>query len=117
MTKEEEIKVYMEKLGLSREEAEQLWKDDHSSYETPEMKQMEQKSKKLNRREKSTTPKKRNSRERKVDTEKKRILSNCKVLIEGMGGIVTKVTNETDFSFDFNDYHYTLKIIRHRAPK
>ena len=28
MTKEEEIKVYVEKLGLSREDAEQLWKDE-----------------------------------------------------------------------------------------
>ena len=111
------IKNYMEKLGISKEEAEQLWKDDHEDFESPEMKEMGRKAKQISRREKSDTPRKKSSRERKVDTEKKRILSNCKILVEGMGGIVTKVTNETDFSFDFNDYHYTLKIIRHRDPK
>ena len=111
------IKNYMEKLGISKEEAVQLWEDDHEDFESPEIKEMGRKAKQISRREKSDAPRKKSSRERKVDTEKKRILSNCKVLVEGMGGIVTKVTNETDFSFDFHDYHYTLKIIRHRDPK
>ena len=37
MTKEQEILNYMKKLDISREEAEQLWEDDHEGYESPEM--------------------------------------------------------------------------------
>ena len=42
---------------------------------------------------------------------------DCKTLIEGLGGVVTKVNNEADFSFDYGTSHFTLKIIRHRDPK
>lgn len=115
MTREETIQSYMEKLEISREEAEQLWKDDHDEVITPEMEEMEKKAKQIRRYEKSDAPKK--LRERKVDTEKKNILSCCKVLIEGLGGIVSKVNNEADFSFTFNGNFYTLKLVKHRAPK
>ena len=115
--KEKEIQKYMEKLGISKEEAEQLWKDDHEDFESPEMKEMKRKAKKINRREKSDAPRKKSVKERKVDEEKKRLLTNCRILVEGMGGVVTKTNNEADFSFDFNDYHYTMKLIRHRDPK
>lgn len=115
--KEKEIQKYMEKLGISKEEAEQLWKDDHEDFESPEMKEMGLKAKQISRREKSDAPRKKTSKERKVDTEKKRFLMDCKVLLEGLGCVVTKVNNEADFSFDYGTSHFTLKIIRHRDPK
>jgi len=117
MTKEKEIQKYMEKLGINKEEATQLWEDDHDGYESPEMKEMERKARQVKRYEKGDTPRKKSTRERKVDVEKKRLLNDCRVLIEGLGGVITKKNNEADFSFDFNDYHYTLKLIRHRDPK
>ena len=58
MTKEEEIKRYMEKLEISREEAEQLWEDDHEDTVLPEVAEMEKKAKKLRRYEKSDAPRK-----------------------------------------------------------
>ena len=116
MSREKDILNYMEKLDISREEAEQLWMDDYDAVVTPEMAEIEKKAKQNRRHyEKSDAPKK--PRERKVDAEKKNILSCCKVLIEGLGGIVSKVNNEADFSFTFNGNLYTLKLIKHRAPK
>ena len=112
-----EIETYMKKLGISREEAEQLWKDDHEDYVSPEMAEMERKAKAIKRYEKSSTPRKKTSRERKADKEKGRFLMDCKVLLEGLGCVVTKVNNEADFSFDYGTSHFTLKIIRHRDPK
>ena len=115
--KEKEIQKYMEKLGISREEAEQLWKDDHEDFESPEMKEMGLKAKKINRREKSDAPRKKSVKERKVDEEKKALLDCYRIVTEGHGAVVTEIKNETEFSFTLNDYHYTVKIIRHRAPK
>ena len=74
MTKEQEIQKYMEKLDISREEAEQLWEDDHEGYESPEMVEMEKKAKQLKRYEKSGVAKKRTPKERKVDEEKKHLV-------------------------------------------
>ena len=132
MSKENDILNYMKKLDISREEAEQLWQDDHDEVITPEMEEMEKKAKQIRRftpemeemekkakqirrYEKSDAPKK--ARERKVDAEKKNILSCCRVLVEGLGGVVSKVNNEADFSFTFNGNLYTLKLVKHRAPK
>ena len=42
--KEKEIREYMEKLEISREEAEQLWEDDNSDYESDEMREMADKA-------------------------------------------------------------------------
>ena len=43
------IKNYMEKLGISKEEAVQLWEDDHEDFESPEMKEMGRKAKQISR--------------------------------------------------------------------
>lgn len=115
--KEKEILTYMEKLGISREEAEQLWEDDHEDYVSPEMAEMERKAKQIKRYEKAEKPRKKTTKERKVDEEKKRFLNDYKVLTEGLGGIVTTVKNEAEFSFTYNENSYTLKLIKHRAPK
>ena len=112
------IKNYMEKLGISKEEAVQLWKDDHEDYESPEMKEMGRKAKKMGHREKSDTPRKKTSRERKVDEEKKHLIACYRVFMMGYeGATVTAVKNEAEISFTLNGNSYTLKLIKHRAPK
>ena len=116
--KEKEIQKYMEKLDISREEAEQLWKDDHEGYESEEMKEMERKSKQIKRYEKSETIKKRTPKERKIDEEKKYLLNCYRILTEGLEGTtITAVKNEAEFSFTLNGNSYTIKLIKHRAPK
>ena len=115
--KEKEIQKYMTALGISREEAEQLWEDDHTDYVSPEMAEMERKAKKNRRYEKSNTPRKKSTRERKVDTEKAEILD---LLIKGYTikyPCMVQVKNEAEFSFNINENSYTVKLIKHRAPK
>ena len=115
--KEKEIQKYMDALGISREEAEQLWQDDHDDVVTPEMEEMERKAKQIKRYEKSGAPRKKTTKERKVDTDKKELLS---LLIEGLTKKyprMVQVKNEAEFSFTFNENSYTVKLIKHRAPK
>lgn len=112
--KEKEIQKYMDALGISREEAEQLWQDDHDDVVTPEMEEMERKAKQIKRYEKSDAPRKKTTKERKVDTDKKELLS---LLIEGLTKKyprMVQVKNEAEFSFTFNKNSYTVKLIKHR---
>ena len=61
-------------------------------------------------------------KERKVDEEKKKIISCIKVLIEGMQlnhkeSVETALNNETELSFTLSGNSYTIKLIKHRPPK
>lgn len=75
MNKNEQIELYMKNLEISREEAEQLWQDDHDEVITPEMAEMEKKAKNIKRYEKSDTPRKKTERKRKEDPIKREIIS------------------------------------------
>lgn len=126
--KEKEIQKYMEKLGISREEAEQLWKDDHDDYESPEMKEMGRKAKQISHREKSDAPRKKVAREKKVDPIKREIiatitnnLSRCwfdELGDEQNEPHLIHVTNpERYIDFFVGSDHYTITLTKHRAPK
>lgn len=109
MTKEKLIENIMkecEKCGepVTREEA-------------AEMAEMEIKANKITRYEKADKPRKSAKRERKVDPTKKRILTNCKVLIEGMGAVVINEKTETEITFTFENENYSLKLVKHRPKK
>ena len=67
--------------------------------------------------EKSDKPRKPSTKERKVDAEKGRLLSDVKVLIEGLGAENVTMKTETELSFDFNGNKYTFKLTKHRPPK
>ena len=114
--KEKEIKKYMDKLGISYEEAEQLWEDDQEDYIGEEGEQMTEKAKALKRYEKADTKRKKSTRERKVDNVKKYLLELAE---SGLEGFVENVEyqNEVSISFDYEDSHYSLKLTRHRPPK
>ena len=117
MTKEQQIKSYMEKLGISYEDAEQLWKDDQEDYIGEEGEQMTAKAKEIKRYEKGNiSNRKKSTRERKVDTVKKYLLELCE---NGLNGFVENVEyqNEVSISFDYEGEHYSLKLTRHRPPK
>lgn len=85
--------------------------------EAEEMAEMEMKANGIRRYEKSDKPRKKSTRERKVDEEKKRLLFDAKTLIEGLGGNITNVKNEAEFSFTFNGNDYTFKLVKHRKKK
>ena len=130
MTKEyaNAIKNYMEKLGISKEEAIQLYEDDHAGYESPEMKEMERKAKSNKRYEKSATPRKKAVKEKKIDPIKREIittirnnLSRC--WFDELGDNQHEphfihVTNpERYIDFFVGTEHYTITLTKHRAPK
>ena len=117
MTKAEEIKMYMEKLDISKEEATQLWEDDHSDEVLPEVAEMEKKAKQIKRYEKSDSKRKASTKERKIDTEKKSFLEGFRIFVEGKGGTITAKKNEAEFSFTYGGNAYTVKLIKHRPTK
>lgn len=85
--------------------------------EAEEMAEMEIKAGGLKRYEKSDKPRKSSSRERKVDPTKKRILADCRVLLQGLGADVIGVKTETEITFIFEGEEYSLKLVKHRPKK
>ena len=71
--------------------------------EAEEMAEMEIKANGIKRYEKSDKPRKKTTRERKVDETKKKILLGCKCFIEGLGGVVVSIKTETEVKFTFED--------------
>ena len=116
MTKEEQIKSYMTKLKISREEAEQLWEDDQEDYIGEVGEEMTRKAKEVKRSEKSDKPKSKSKKERKVDEDKKEILCIVHKALESIVKI-TEVKTETEIKFVHNDESYTLKLTKHRKGK
>jgi len=85
--------------------------------EALEMAEMEIKAGNVKRYEQSDKPRKKTTKERKVDETKKRILSAVKVLLEGMGAEVLGVKTETEIAFTFGGDRYTMKLTKHRPSK
>lgn len=85
--------------------------------EAAEMAEMEIKAGNIKRYEQSDKPRKSAKRERKVDTTKARLLTDVRVLIEGLGGQVKAIKTETEITFDFEGAEYSFKLIKHRPKK
>lgn len=112
-----ELENNMKTLGISKEEAIEMWLDDNDYTTNEEAEAMTAKAKEVKRYEKSDKPRAKTVKERKVDEEKKRLLNLCRVPIEGAGGVVTEVKNEAEFSFTLGANKYTVKLVKHRPPK
>jgi hypothetical protein len=114
MGKEKSIQNYMKCLGITREEAEQLWKDDHTGNIGAEGEELQTKAKALEK-EYTKTEKNKAKRKRivKPDAEKMRIMN---ILNQALmdNGYETVVIN-TQRQIEFNGYCLTL--IKHRPPK
>ena len=85
--------------------------------EALEMAEMEINANGDRRYEQSTKQRKTATKERKVDTTKKRFLGGFQTYLEGCGGIITSIKNEAEFSFTFEGESYTVKLVKHRQPK
>ena len=116
MDKEKIIKDYMKKLGISREEAEQLYEDDLEDFIGEEGEAMTEKAKAIKIRGDGEEKKKKSTKERKVDEAKKEILGRLHKSLETFVKI-TNVKTETEISFVYNDENYTLKLTKHRPKK
>jgi D-alanine-D-alanine ligase-like ATP-grasp enzyme len=86
--------------------------------EAEEMAKMEMGANANRRYETADEPKKeRKPKERKIDEEKKYLLQNVKVLLDGMGADVVNVKTETEISFIYGENDYTIKLTKHRPKK
>lgn len=84
--------------------------------EAKEMAEMEIKANGIKRYEKSDKPRKAVKKERKVDADKKYLLD---LLITAINAetCIKNVKTETEFSFEFGDNEYSVKLIKHRPKK
>ena len=114
---DKDIENLMTTLELSKEEAIETWLDDNDYTSNEEVEELSKKAKAIRRYEKSDNERKKTTRERKVDEEKKRLLLDVKTLLEGLGANVTNIKNEAEISFLFGENDYTFKLIKHRPPK
>lgn len=115
---DKDLENSMKVLDISKEEAISMWLDDNDYTTNDEATELSEKAKKnIKRYEQSDKKRKSPTKERKIDEEKKRFLSDIRVLIEGLGGIVTDVKNEAEFSYNYGGNAYTIKLIKHRPPK
>jgi hypothetical protein len=118
MKKDELVKTYMAKLGISKEEALQLIEDDAEDFIGDEGEEMTEKAKATNAKERvEGAKKKRAPRERKVDAEKGEMLKNLIPVVESWGAEKLSVKTETELSFIYNGNSYTIKLTKHRPPK
>ena len=128
LTKEQEIKSYMSLLGISKREAEKLWKDDHSDEVLPEVAEMEKKAKAIKRYEKSDAPRKKTERKRKEDPIKREIISTLaknldRVVIDGEGDELLSpspifIENpEKEITFMLCGESYSVTLTKHRPKK
>ena len=115
--KEKTIQLYMSKLDLSREEAEQMWQDeqeDNLPDLTAEQKAVAKEMAQADRK-KESTPRK---RERKPDDDKRELIKQLKELLDSVADEVCKVTNpEREIEFKYNNNRYRLTLSKPRKEK
>ena len=109
-------------LGITREEAIQMYLEDEGYVENEQTAYVEELTKKakeakISHDAKSEKPRKQVKRERKPDEEKENlieILANALVA----EGFEAKVTNKSKIiEFNVGDNHYKLDLIKQRPPK
>ena len=121
MNKEKEILHLMKSLDISRPEAEQLWEDDNSDYESDEMKAMADNAKKngllkVGARQVTDPNGQRKARERKPN-EDKRFLMECLLDTLKEFDACEMVNPERQVDFHLNGVHYSVTLTAHRPKK
>jgi predicted RNA-binding protein Jag len=120
--KEKTIQLYMNKLDLSHEEAEQMWLDeqeDNLPDLTPEQKAVAKEMAQADRK-KESAPRK---RERKPDNDKRLLIEafvECLLcdVDKGKGKITVDITNpEREIEFNYNNNRYRLTLSKPRKEK
>lgn len=123
--KDAEIKKNMEILGISREEAEEMWAFDHDEIDCGEVDAIEDKIKETQKSDKKKTSspldKVRNMKaKKKADAEKYNIIQSVFSFLKTLGetgGIVSpQEMSTTKMSFKgVNGGYYTVTITKHKS--
>lgn len=127
MDKEKAIQNYMKSLGISREDAEQLWEDDQADYIGEQGEEMTLKAKEIRRYEQSAEKKERKPREKKIDAEKVAILEYLVDRMESRHCVleedewdfdkITIANPQKEITFRVGENEYSLTLTKHRPPK
>lgn len=118
MTKEQEIQKHMKVLGISREEAEQLWEDDQNDFIGEEGEEITRKAKEIKRYEKGDKPKEKKKREIKLDEDKVKIINFLERMMIDSDALNVFVKNpQKEITFQYNGCEYSLNLVKHRPPK
>jgi hypothetical protein len=117
LTREQEIENNMKLLQISREEAEQLYDDDHSDEVLPEVAEMEKKAKSMKRRYETDkiAERKKSTRTPKIDAEKVEIINTIAKMLAADELKITNIQREITFKIGENDY--SLVLTKHRKSK
>lgn len=127
MDKEKIIKDYMKKLGISREEAEQLYEDDLEDFIGEEGEAMTEKAKAIKIRGDGEEKKKKSTRQPKIDELKVSILQYIADRMQSRHCCVEE--DEWDFdkifiknpqkeiTFMVDNCEYSLTLTKHRPKK
>ena len=116
---DKDIEKCMTLLGISRDDAIQMWLEDEGYLENEVVEELTEKAKvnKVSRDAKSDKKRKPSSRVRKVDEEKKYLLDLLMSAVNTDGNIINSIKTETEFSFTVGENSYSVKLIKHRPPK
>ena len=97
-----EIQHNMKALGISEEEAVNMWLDDNDYTENEVVEELTKKAKSVKRYEQAEKPRKKTVKERKVDEEKKHLIN---ILVTSLNGEVSNISvkNEAEISFICNE--------------
>lgn len=122
MTKEQEIQKHMQVLGLTREQAEQLWEDDNSDFVSEEMAEMERKAKANRRYAQSGKPRAKAKQEPKIDQEKANIIDFiCGCMLNNTHIMqlddIEVVNPQREITFRVGENEYSLVLTKHRPKK
>ena len=118
MTREQEIQKHIELLGLTREQAEQLWEEDNADYVSEEMAKMERKAKANRRYEQSDKPRAKAKREVKIDEEKVKIIDFLMRVLADSDVSQLEIKNpQREIAFQLNGADYSLTLTKHRPKK
>jgi hypothetical protein len=113
--KEKQIATYMKKLGISKEEATQLYYDDMDDYIGEDGEEMTRKAKKdcKNFVEGDVRERAKTTRERKVDPDKVLLMDAIK---RGLFEMDVDILdgNEQSFEINYKGNYYTIKLIFNR---
>lgn len=124
--REKEISELMQKLGISHDEAVELWMFDHGEIENEEVDEMTEKAKSVKRYEKSDAPRKKTVKARKVDEIKVEIILTLaqnltRVVLndEDLSMIkdIVVVKPEREITFTLKGESYSVVLTKHRQKK
>lgn len=106
-------------LGITKEEAIQMYLEDEGYLDNPYVEELTQKAKeaKISHDAKSEKPRKQVKRERKPDEEKENLIE---ILANALAAedIKVKITNKSKIiEFNVGENHYKLDLIKQRPPK